>query len=42
MGKFIQLEEDEQCLGFFFMGKYDIELPEGTRKTTIEEKTVWV
>ncbi len=42
MDKFIQLEEGEQCLGFFYMGKYDDELPEGTRKSTIEEKTVWL
>ncbi|OAD91409.1 nitroreductase [Aequorivita soesokkakensis] len=42
MDKFIQLEEGEQCLGFFYLGKYDVELPEGTRKSSIEEKTVWV
>ncbi len=42
MDKFIQLEEGEQCFGFFYMGKYDVELPEGTRKSTIEEKTVWI
>ena len=42
MDKFIHLEEGEQCLGFFYMGKYDEELPEGTRKSTIEEKTTWV
>ncbi|MBT0606812.1 nitroreductase family protein [Aequorivita echinoideorum] len=41
MDKFIQMEEGERCLGFFYMGKYD-ELPEGTRKTTIQEKTIWV
>lgn len=42
MDKFIQMEEGEQCLGFFYLGKYDDELPEGTRKTSIEAKTVWV
>lgn len=42
MDKFIQMEDGEQCLGFFYLGKYDDELPEGTRKSTIEEKTVWV
>jgi hypothetical protein len=36
------MEEGEQCLGFFYLGKYDDELPEGTRKTSIEAKTVWV
>lgn len=42
LDKFIQFEEGEQCLGFFYLGKYDGPLPEGTRKTTIAEKTVWV
>ena len=42
MDRFIQMEEGEQCLGFFYLGKYDDELPEGTRKTSIEAKTVWV
>ena len=39
----VPLVEGEHCLGFFYMGKYDIsDHPEGTRETTIEEKTVWV
>ena len=42
LGEFVNLEEGERCLGFFYMGKYDGELPEGTRKTSIEEKTVWM
>jgi len=42
MDKFIDLNPGEQCLGFFYLGKYDADLPEGTRKSTIEEKTVWV
>lgn len=42
LGDFVNLEEGEICLGFFYMGKYDGDLPEGTRKTSIEEKTVWV
>lgn len=37
----LPLAEGERCLGFFYMGKYDGPLPEGTRKTSIEEKTVW-
>lgn len=40
--KLVAMEEGERCLGFFYMGKYDNELPEGTRKTSIEAKTVWV
>ena len=42
LGDFVNLEEGEKCLGFFYMGKYDEELPEGTRKTSIEEKTEWI
>ncbi len=41
MGEFVNMEEGEKCLGFFYLGNYDGELPEGTRKTSIEEKTVW-
>ena len=40
--RFIQMDEGEQCLGFFYLGKYDSPLPAGTRHSTIEEKTVWV
>ena len=42
IGEFVQLEEGEHCLGFFYMGKYNDELPEGTRKTGIVEKVVWI
>ncbi|QAA82615.1 nitroreductase [Aequorivita sp. H23M31] len=42
LGDFINLEDGERCLGFFYMGKYDGELPEGTRKSPIEEKTEWI
>lgn len=42
LGEFVKFEEGERCLGFFYMGKYDGELPEGTRKTSIEEKTAWL
>ncbi|WGF93178.1 nitroreductase family protein [Aequorivita marisscotiae] len=42
MDKFIQLEEGEQCLGLFYLGKYDEPLPEGTRKNSIQEKVVWM
>ncbi|WP_347373287.1 nitroreductase [Aequorivita sp. Q41] len=42
MNKMIQMEEGEQCLGFLYLGKYDGALPEGTRKSTIEEKTTWI
>ncbi len=42
LNEFAPMEESEKCLGYFFMGKYDAELPEGTRKTPIEDKTVWL
>lgn len=42
IGKHITLAEGEKCLGFFYMGKYDGELPEGVRKSPISEKTVWI
>lgn len=42
LNELVPMEEGEKCIGFLFMGKYDGELPEGTRKTPIEEKTVWM
>lgn len=41
MNELVEMEEGERCLGFFYLGKYDGELPEGTRKSSIEDKTVW-
>lgn len=41
MDQLINLKDGERCIGLFYMGKYDGELPEGTRKTSIEEKTEW-
>lgn len=40
--KLVTFQEGEQCLGFFYMGKYDEVLLEGQRKTSIEEKTEWI
>jgi len=42
LGTHIILEEGEQCLGFFYMGKYSETLAEGHRNSTIEDKTVWL
>lgn len=42
MDQLVDLDQGERCLGFFHMGKYDGELPEGMRKTPISEKTVWI
>lgn len=41
LGDHIPFNEGEHCLGFFYMGKYDIALAEGIRKTEITEKTQW-
>lgn len=40
MDEFFEMEEGEKCLGFFYMGYYDGELPEATRNP-IEDKVVW-
>lgn len=40
--EYVSLNEGEQCLGFFYMGKYNGELPEGIRKSSIAEKTQWI
>ena len=42
LGEHVSLSEGERCLGFFYMGKYDGQLPPGERKTSIEEKTNWI
>jgi len=41
MGDFLPMNDGEKCLGFFYMGHYEGELPEQTRKP-IEDKTVWM
>lgn len=41
MGEFIDLKEGERCLGFFYMGYYDMEIPEGVRQP-IADKVVWI
>lgn len=38
----IELAEGERCLGFFYLGKYDGELPEGNRNSSIESKTTFI
>lgn len=40
-GEFLGLDADERCLGLFYMGYSEQELPLGTRKTTMAEKTIW-
>lgn len=41
MDEFFDLNEGEKCLGFFYMGYYDAELLEVTRKP-IDGKVVWM
>lgn len=38
----VPMAEGEQCLGFFYMGKFDGELEPGQRHSSIAEKTRWV
>lgn len=42
IGEFTDLKAGERCLGIFYMGNYDVEIPEGTRETSIEEKVEWL
>lgn len=41
MDEFFDLAEGEKCLGFFYMGYYDDELPDGERKP-IADKVEWI
>lgn len=41
MDDFFNLNEGEKCLGFFYMGYYEGELPEVSRKP-IQDKVVWM
>ena len=40
MDEFFELAPGERCLGFFYMGHYEGEIPEMTRRP-IEDKVVW-
>lgn len=41
MDEFFTLNEGEKCLGFFYMGNFDGEFPEGKRDS-ITSKTDWI
>lgn len=41
MHQFIDLNEGERCLGLFYMGYYDVDIPDGHR-SPIEEKLQWI
>lgn len=40
MDEFFEMNEGEKCLGFFYMGYYEGDIPEVTREP-IEDKVVW-
>jgi len=40
MDEFFEMNAGEKCLGFFYMGHYEGEIPEMTRRP-IEDKVVW-
>ncbi|MEL6917690.1 MAG: nitroreductase [Bacteroidota bacterium] len=41
MHEFLDMKAGEKCLGFFYMGRYDMEIAEATRKP-VQDKTVWM
>ncbi|MFK5974084.1 MAG: nitroreductase [Flavobacteriaceae bacterium] len=41
MDDFFAMEEGERCLGFFYMGYYDGEIPEPERRS-IGDKVIWM
>jgi len=41
-GDLVELNEGEKCIGLFYMGKYNGDLMEGTRKSSIDEKVHWM
>ena len=41
IGGFTTLQEGEKCLGLFYLGRYDNDLPEGKR-TPLYEKVSWI
>ena len=41
MDEFLNLNEGEKCLGFFYMGNFDGEITEGKREP-IASKTEWI
>jgi nitroreductase len=42
MHEFFDFAPGESCLGFFYMGKYDGELPDGFRMSPIGQKVEWL
>ena len=42
LDEFFNFNEGESCLGFFYMGKLDGELPQGMRKSSIDAKVEYL
>ena len=38
----VSMDGGQICLGFFFMGRMEAELPAGIRKTAVSQKTSWI
>lgn len=41
MGEFVDLNDGEECLGLFYLGRYD-SLPEAVPRGSVTEKTAWL
>lgn len=39
--EFVPLNKGEKCLGLFYLGRYDVEIPDGQR-TPVSEKVQWI
>ena len=42
VGDFFDLEEGERCIGFFYLGHYDESDMLDSKRSPVEEKTVWL
>ncbi|GAA4274049.1 nitroreductase [Aquimarina gracilis] len=42
MGEFLEFEEGERCLGFFYLGNYSVEDELTSKRTPVTDKTMWV
>ncbi len=41
MGEFFNLQEGEKCLGFFYMGYYEAEIPL-SKRSSLDDKVEWI
>ena len=40
--EFLGLKDGERCLGLFYMGYFEGDLPEGSRESSISDKVAWI